>query len=163
MHCYAPPQLQRSWRENWFGTVPLSIYLPLPSPAPSHPLTPPPPPSSTPPHKKKCFLFFFRSGFFVKKNRRLVGWRSRSGWRENDKMVINWACQGHNLHNLYINALLCPRLRRSWRGKLVLGLFVCPSIYPVHTPTLRPTRPPPPHPTPTPKKNFFVFYFNFDP
>ena len=30
--------------------------------------------------------------------------------RSNDKMVINLACPGHNL---YINALLCPQLRRS--------------------------------------------------
>ena len=75
-------------------------------------------------------------------------WKSSPGhtWRSNDKMVINWACQGHNL---YINALLCPQLRRSWRGKLV---WACSTVHPS-------TPPPPtnPQPAPPPPPKYFFF------
>ena len=55
-------------------------------------------------------------------------------------MVINWACQGHNLY-IYAFAPTSKKLKEQ----IGLGLLVCPSIYPS----------PPLPPIPPPKKNYF--------
>ena len=143
------PQLRRSWSGKLVWNC-SSLHL----------STPPRSLPSPPPLLKKIKTnFFLDLDSLWKKS---VGWQVEGQghtWRENDdKMVINWACQGHNFHNLYTNALLCPQLWRSWRGKLV---WACSSVHPAIPHTLNsaptPLPPTPPPPKKKTKKNFFLF------
>ena len=140
------------------GQIGLSLFVcPSIYPSPPPPLTPPtspspprPPPPPQKKKKKKKKNIFFLIWILCEKILRFEGWRSSHTWRSNDKMVINWACQGHNL---YISALLRPQLRRSWRGKLV---WACCSIHPSNPP-LDPTHTPNPLHTLPPQKKMFFF------
>ena len=128
-----------------------SIY---PSPNPTHPAQPCPPPP--PPQKKKkkknnalmnCYAPFEefeganRLGLFVCPSI----YPPPSPAPLPAPLQKNWSCQGHNS---YINALLWPQLRRSWRG-----ILVWPVRLSIHLP------PPPPQLLPPKKYFFFSFFF----
>ena len=78
IHCYAP-NFKEVEGTNWFGTVRLSVHLPLLFPSP-----PPPPP----PKKKN---FFFRFEFIVKKftySKKLIFFRFGSLVKKKNSLTL---------------------------------------------------------------------------
>ena len=106
-----------------------SIY---PSRSPTHPVQPCPPP---PPPKKKN-KSFFKFGFFVKRNRSLVGLKVK---------VTLMHCYAPNFEEVE---------GANWFGTVSLS---------IHLPRPTPSNPPPPPPPPPPKKkNIYIYFLDLD-